>query len=78
MEDIVSRTEFQYSLEDPNANELNAYAAKFTERLKELPELADVANDLQTNGKETRDLFIDRQTASRLGITPSTYRQYAL
>ena len=70
VEDIVSRTEFQYSLEDPNAAELNAYAAKFTERLKELPNLADVANDLQTNGK-AMDLFIDRQTAGRLGITPS-------
>jgi multidrug efflux pump len=70
VEDIVSRTEFQYSIEDPNANELNAYAAKFTERLKELPELADVANDLQTNGKQLA-LNIDRQTASRLGITPS-------
>ncbi len=51
VEDIVSRTEFQYSMEDPNADELNAYAAKFTERLKELPQLADVANDLQSNGK---------------------------
>ena len=70
VEDIVSRTEFQYSLEDPNADELNAYAAKFTERLKELPQLADVANDLQTNGK-AMSLTIDRQTAGRLGITPS-------
>ena len=70
VEDIVSRTEFQYSIEDPNAAELNTYAAKFTERLKELPQLADVANDLQTNGKAMA-LNIDRQTASRLGITPS-------
>ena len=71
VEDIVSRTEFQYSLEDPNAAELNDYAAKFTERLKDLPQLADVANDLQTNGK-AMTLTIDRQTASRLGITPTT------
>jgi multidrug efflux pump len=71
VEDIVSRTEFQYSIEDPNADELNAYAAKFTARLKELPQLADVANDLQTNGKEL-SLTIDRQTAGRLGITPAT------
>ena len=70
VEDVVSRTEFQYSLEDPSAPELNAYAAKFTERLKELPQLADVANDLQTNGKAMA-LNIDRQTAGRLGITPS-------
>ena len=71
VEDIVSRTEFQYSIEDPNADELNAYAAKFTERLKELPELADVANDLQTHGAEIAFNF-DRETASRLGITPQT------
>ena len=71
VEDIVSRTEFQYSLEDPNAAELNDYAAKFTQRLKDLPDLADVANDLQTNGKAMA-LTIDRQTASRLGITPTT------
>jgi multidrug efflux pump len=70
VEDVVSRTEFQYSIEDPSATELNAYAAKFTERLKELPQLADVANDLQTNGKAMA-LNIDRQTAGRLGITPS-------
>ncbi len=70
VEDIVSRTEFQYSLEDPNATELNSYAAKFTARLKELPQLADVANDLQTNGK-AMSINIDRQTAGRLGITPS-------
>jgi multidrug efflux pump len=70
VEDIVSRTEFQYSIEDPNAAELSDYAAKFTARLKELPELADVANDLQTQGKGLA-LTIDRQTAGRLGITPS-------
>jgi multidrug efflux pump len=71
VEDIVSRTEFQYSIEDPNATELNEYAAKFTERLKDLPQLADVANDLQTSGKAMA-INIDRQTASRLGITPTT------
>jgi len=69
VEDIVSRTQFQYSLEDPDANELSAYVAKFTGRLKELPQLADVADDLQTHGLEAA-LNIDRQTASRLGITP--------
>ncbi len=71
VEDIVSRTQFQYSIEDPDPNELSSYAAKFTERLKELPELADVANDLQTHGSEIA-LDFDRQTASRLGITPQT------
>jgi multidrug efflux pump len=69
VEDIVSRTEYQYSLQDPNADELSQYAAKFVDRLKQLPELADVASDLQTQGRQ-ESLSFDRQTASRLGITP--------
>ena len=68
VEDIVSRTEFQYSLEDPDANELASYASRFVNRLKELPELADVASDLQTHGLEA-GISIDRQTAMRVGIT---------
>jgi multidrug efflux pump len=68
VEDIVSRTEYQYSLEDPNANELSAYVQQFTAKLKTLPELADVANDLATHGMQT-SLTYDRQTAARVGIT---------
>jgi multidrug efflux pump len=68
VEDIVSRTEYQYSIEDPNAAELSQYVGQFVTRLKELPELADVASDLQTNGLETAMVF-DRETASRVGIT---------
>ena len=68
VEDIVSRTEYQYSIEDPNATELSQYVGQFVARLKELPELADVASDLQTNGLETAMVF-DRETASRVGIT---------
>jgi multidrug efflux pump len=68
VEDIVSRTQYQYSLEDPNADELSQYATKFVNRLKELPELVDVASDLQTHGLEAA-LSIDRQTAARVGIT---------
>ena len=69
VEDIVSRTEYQYSLQDPSADELSSYGTKFANRLKSLPELADVASDLQTQGRQTA-LTFDRQTASRLGITP--------
>jgi multidrug efflux pump len=69
VEDIVSRTEYQYSLQDPSADELSSYGTKFVERLKKLPELTDVASDLQTQGRQTA-LSFDRQTASRLGITP--------
>ena len=69
VEDIVSRTEYQYSLQDPNADELSSYATKIVARFKGLPELADVASDLQTQGRQT-SLSFDRMTASRLGITP--------
>ncbi|HMF76971.1 MAG TPA: multidrug efflux RND transporter permease subunit [Bryobacteraceae bacterium] len=68
VEDIVSRTQYQYSIEDPSADELSQYANKFVDRLKELPQLVDVASDLQTHGLEAF-LNIDRQTASRMGIT---------
>src|SRR5581483_8649926 len=68
VEDIVSRTEYQYSLEDPDPSELSRYTAEFVNKLKTLPELADVASDLQTSGLQAA-LSIDRQTASRVGIT---------
>jgi multidrug efflux pump len=67
--DIVSRTEYQYSMQDPNAAELGTYVARFVDRLKELPELQDVASDQQTEGRQIA-LQIDRPTASRLGLTP--------
>jgi multidrug efflux pump len=69
VEDIVSRTQYQYSLQDPSAEELSQYATKFVGRLKEIPELADVASDLQTQGRQA-SLSFDRETAARLGITP--------
>jgi len=69
IEDRVSRTQYQYTLEDPDANELATWAARLTSRLKQLPELSDVANDQQTQGLRT-SLVVDRATASRLGITP--------
>ena len=71
VEDRVSRTQYQYTLEDPNADELNSFVPKMVARLKELPELRDVATDQQVNGLRVRVVF-DRDTASRLGITPST------
>jgi len=68
VEDIVSRTQYQYSLEDPDAKELARYTAEFVDRLKTLPQLADVASDLQTHGLEAA-VNIDRQTAMRVGVT---------
>jgi multidrug efflux pump len=69
VDDRVSRTQFQYTLEDPDANELNVWTAKLMTKLRALPELLDVATDQQAGGLQT-SLVIDRVTASRLGITP--------
>jgi multidrug efflux pump len=69
VEDIVSRTQYQFSMQDPNAAELAQYAGRFVERLRQLPELTDVASDLQNGGRQVA-LQIDRPTASRLGLTP--------
>jgi multidrug efflux pump len=69
VEDRVSRTQYQYSLEDANAEELALATNRMVEKLKGLPELTDVASDQQLEGLEAH-LVIDRDTASRLGITP--------
>jgi multidrug efflux pump len=69
VEDRVSRTQYQYTLEDANAAELATWTDKLVEEFKKLPELTDVASDQQLNGLEAH-LVIDRDTAARLGITP--------
>src|SRR5580692_2637886 len=69
VETRVSRTQFQYSLEDISADELNVWVPRFVEKLREIPELRDVASDQQDNGQQLH-LSIDRDTASRLGVTP--------
>jgi multidrug efflux pump len=74
IDDRVSRTQFQYTLEDPSADELNAFAPRMLERLQASPELRDVASDRQLGGLRTKLVF-DRQTAYRLGITPATIDQ---
>ena len=71
VDDRVSRTQYQYTLEDADANELNDWTNRFVERLQQLPELEDVATDQQTGGLAV-SLVIDRVTASRLGIAPTT------
>ena len=71
VDDRVSRTQYQYTLEDPDANELSFWANKFVDKLKQLPELEDVATDQQPGGLAV-SLTIDRPTASRLGIAPTT------
>src|SRR5258706_10215888 len=69
VEDRVSRTQFQYSLEDPDPKELAYWVPRFVEKLQSLPELRDVASDQQDQGLQAR-IVIDRDTAGRLGITP--------
>jgi multidrug efflux pump len=69
VEDRVSRTQYQYTLESPNADELSTWTTRFVAKLKTLPQLQDVATDQQTGAAQTT-LVIDRVTASRLGITP--------
>ncbi len=71
VDDRVSRTQYQYTLEDPNSDELDEWTTKFVAQLKKLPELEDVATDQQT-GARAVSLTIDRVTASRLGIAPTT------
>ena len=74
VEDRVSRTQYQYTLEAPNASDLNLWTTRFVDALKTLPQLRDVATDQQTSAAQTT-LVIDRVTASRLGITPATIDQ---
>ena len=69
VEDRVSRTQYQYTLEDANADELNQWTTKLVDKMQTLPQLRDVATDQQTHGAQAM-LVIDRVTASRLGITP--------
>jgi multidrug efflux pump len=70
VEDRVSRTQFQYSLEDVDPKELSYWTPRFIDRLKALPELRDVASD-QLNQGLVAALTIDRDSASRLGILPA-------
>jgi multidrug efflux pump len=65
--DRVSRTEFQYSLEDPNSDELATYTRRMVAAMQQQPELRDVASDLQDQALGA-ELVIDRDTASRLGV----------
>ena len=70
VEDRVSRTQFQYSLEDVDPKELAYWTSSFMDKLKSLPELRVVASD-QLNQGLLASLVIDRDTASRLGILPA-------
>jgi multidrug efflux pump len=65
----ASRTQFQYTLEDADADELRTWAPRVLDELKKLPELTDAAGDQQSGGLQM-SLTIDRDTAARLGVAP--------
>ena len=70
IEDRVSRTQFQFIMEDPDANRLSEWVPKLVDRLRAAPELLDVASDLQDRGLQAF-LNVDRDAASRLGVSVS-------
>jgi multidrug efflux pump len=70
IEDRVSRTQFQFILEDPDASRLSEWVPRLVARLRRAPELLDVASDLQDRGLQAY-LHIDRDAASRLGVSVS-------
>jgi multidrug efflux pump len=69
VEDRISRTQYQYSLDAPDKALLDLWAPRLVDRMKRLSELRDVASDQQNNGLGLL-VSIDRDTAGRLGITP--------
>jgi len=71
VEDRVSRTQFQYTLEDPNEQELDTWTNKLVAQLRKLPQIEDVATDQMPSGNAVQ-IEIDRVTASRLGLNPQT------
>ena len=70
IEDRVSRTQYQFTLEDANAEELRDWTHRIVAKLAALPELSEVVSDLQDQGLQAY-LNIDRDTAARLGVTPA-------
>ncbi|MDE2010292.1 MAG: MdtB/MuxB family multidrug efflux RND transporter permease subunit [Candidatus Omnitrophica bacterium] len=70
VDDTVSRTQYQYTLEDSNADELNTWAPRVVDALSKLPQLQEVGSDQESRGLQEK-ITIDRDTASRLGVTPA-------
>ncbi len=71
IDDTVSRTQYQFALEDANPDEFNVWVPKLVDRLQQLPQIEDVASDQENQGLAAY-LTIDRDTAGRFGITPAT------
>lgn len=70
IDDRISRTQYQYSLGSPNAEEVDKWTTLLVDKLRNIPELRDVASDVQNLGLQSM-ITIDRSTASRFGITPA-------
>jgi multidrug efflux pump len=70
IEDRVSRTQYQFTLEGASSLELATWTNTLVDRLRTLPQLSDVASDLQDQGLQAY-VEIDRDTAGRLGVTPA-------
>ena len=70
IEDRVSRTQYQFTVEDTNPQELSTLVPKLVDKLRQSSVLTDVASDLQDGGLQAY-VTIDRATASRFGITPA-------
>ncbi len=71
IDSAVSRTQYQFVVESTDINDFATWIPRLMQKLSQLPQLADVASDMQQQGTAT-DLVIDRATAARFGITPAT------
>jgi multidrug efflux pump len=71
IDSTISRAPYHFVLEDANPSEFNTWVPELVQRLNQLPQLTDVASDLQQQGLAI-DIVIDRASASRFGITPAT------
>jgi multidrug efflux pump len=71
IEDRVARTEYQFTLESASPDDLATWTYRVVDKLRTLPQLADVASDLQDQGLQAY-ITIDRDTAGRLGVTPAS------
>ncbi len=71
LDDTVSRTQYQFILEDANPAELAEWVPWVVDKLQQMPQFADVASDLSARGLSAY-IEIDRDTAGRFGITPAT------
>ncbi|HLH88349.1 MAG TPA: MdtB/MuxB family multidrug efflux RND transporter permease subunit [Xanthobacteraceae bacterium] len=71
IDDVISKTQYQFIVEDANPTELADWVQRLVDKLNTLPQLADVASDLSARGLSAF-IDIDRDTAGRFGITPAT------